>query len=612
MGTEPSFTVTADNFNKTLCVKVTVKGYNGEAAWEAISAVEWKDSVSSVTVVDGKDGFTEVTIPRAGQVLRANIKCSDGTEIGSYPVNADAAYTWYSAENPESILGTEPSLTVTSENVGDTICVKVTVYGYKGEAVWSASEAVPAFMQAQDFAYGAQGDEEFYNVGFQILGVNNQTADDVYASITQIEVKLFADGQEIANRVTVKDDGKDGIAKLKADDQLIGGYDGQLSAAFVKRDAEESNEYWVSSAYDFTEPDCAAIIITVGEGDSEIVYRVENSDLYPTKPGAAIDIPAALPEVTAADELYTSKGGLIENFDSTGLPSVEISLKKGAEEANVRMVIDADENTKAHVQAIAKETVGAGAGRAWNVIEAGWGAAEGFPIADATTTVYLVADQAGTYTATIKLIDVSTGDVLASKEMSMTVKAQQPSVVFGNGDAADVGTINVPDMEVAIGKEGDFDVITFTGAPNESDLADLTECPSDDPDYESWANDVAFTYAYFRLPEGANYLDIRGQASIPYTGLVRLEENNADVDGMMVEIDGQMYYKMAIQFAHQDKAGTWYIDNGNKEGDNDSIVEYNFTVGSVEAGKTPEEGYKPLATYHLRLDYSGLTLADVQ
>ena len=141
LGTKPTYTVTRDNVGKKLCVTVAVKGYKGEVTWTAAAAVP-AVTVSSVAVVDGADGFTPVTNPRAGQVLNANVMLSDGTEIGVYPVNADVTYEWYYKESPETVLGTEPTYTVTTDNAGKTLCVTVTVKDCEGEATWTAAKAV--------------------------------------------------------------------------------------------------------------------------------------------------------------------------------------------------------------------------------------------------------------------------------------------------------------------------------------------------------------------------------------------------------------------------------------------------------------------------------------
>lgn len=102
--------------------------------------VETIKVVLGVNVVDGDDGVTPVTKPVKGQKLTANIVCSD-KEIGSYPADPDAVYSWYDADAPDNILGTEAVYTVTSDTVGRHIAVKVTVNGYDGQAIWESEPA---------------------------------------------------------------------------------------------------------------------------------------------------------------------------------------------------------------------------------------------------------------------------------------------------------------------------------------------------------------------------------------------------------------------------------------------------------------------------------------
>ena len=104
----------------------------------AAFAAEDENVVTGVKVVDGADGVTEVTTPKAGQKLTANIQTSNG-EIGSYPVNEDAHYKWH-YEGSDAVLGTEPTYTVTSDNVGKVLCVTVSVDGYAEEATWTAQK----------------------------------------------------------------------------------------------------------------------------------------------------------------------------------------------------------------------------------------------------------------------------------------------------------------------------------------------------------------------------------------------------------------------------------------------------------------------------------------
>ena len=138
LGTEPYYTVTSDNAEKTLCVEVTVNGYTSSATLEAGDVVP---KVTGVSVVDGVDGFTPVTAPKVGQKLLANIDTTKGT-IGGYPVDPDANYKWYYQDSTDTAIGSEPYYTVTNDNAGKTICVEVSVAGFAGSAVWEAGMPV--------------------------------------------------------------------------------------------------------------------------------------------------------------------------------------------------------------------------------------------------------------------------------------------------------------------------------------------------------------------------------------------------------------------------------------------------------------------------------------
>ncbi|MBO7748051.1 S-layer homology domain-containing protein [Paenibacillus sp. MWE-103] len=124
-------------------------------------------------------------------------------------------------------------------------------------------------VTAQDFGYWA--DQEAYNVGFKL-----DTTKLPYANIASIEVALLDEqGVTLAKRRAVQDQ----IAKLQSDDIEYGGEDGQLNAAFVQRSEAASNEWWTSTAYDFSTPAKAVIKIQDKDGN---VYVAENAELTAT------------------------------------------------------------------------------------------------------------------------------------------------------------------------------------------------------------------------------------------------------------------------------------------------------------------------------------------
>ncbi|SFJ87350.1 Ig-like domain (group 2) [Paenibacillus sp. UNC496MF] len=125
------------------------------------------------------------------------------------------------------------------------------------------------YLTTQDFGYWS--DQDAYNVGFK-LNLSKLS----YDNIASIKVALQdAAGNELANRVATGAQ----IEQLKADDALYGaGLDGELSAAFFERAAPASNEWWTSTAYDFTAPSKAVVTIT---DKSNNVYIVSNGTVNP-------------------------------------------------------------------------------------------------------------------------------------------------------------------------------------------------------------------------------------------------------------------------------------------------------------------------------------------
>lgn len=168
------------------------------------------------------------------------------------------------------------------------------------------------------------------------------------------------------------------------------------------------------------------------------------------------------------------------------------------------------------------------------------------------------------------------------------------------GDANDVGKISIPNVTVTPKIVGDVNMVDFEGEAKKDDLANLTEVPADDPSY-SWAEDVAFAYAYFALPEGADYVNFGDQVSVPNPSLIKLD--GTTTDGQTVEIDGVRHYKMVIQFAHKPTGGEWSLSVGSNNTTN--IVKYVFTAGTVK-----DDVYVPMQTYKITLDYSKMTIVE--
>jgi hypothetical protein len=124
-------------------------------------------------------------------------------------------------------------------------------------------------------------------------------------------------------------------------------------------------------------------------------------------------------DVTTEIKATEDANGLVTGFDTTDRTPIQVTLTKGsADYSNVRVVV---EGVSDGIQLIAQDT----AGNWYNIVKAGWGSSDGFALENATTPVYLVANTAGTYTATIKLVDVSNSNAeLATATASVTAVQQ--------------------------------------------------------------------------------------------------------------------------------------------------------------------------------------------
>lgn len=89
-------------------------------------------------------------------------------------------------------------------------------------------------------------------------------------------------------------------------------------------------------------------------------------------------------------------------------------------------------------------------GEIWDMITAGWGPANGFPVNagyNVTTTFQIVADKAGSYSADIVLYDVTTGDVLSRQTISFDANILVTTETELSESLADstIDTIYLPD-----------------------------------------------------------------------------------------------------------------------------------------------------------------------
>lgn len=152
--------------------------------------------------------------------------------------------------------------------------------------------------------------------------------------------------------------------------------------------------------------------------DTALTNAKNAIDAVSVKVAASIEFGEVSGTVTETEPVTTSVyGQAAADFDTTAYRYVDASLAKGdTEYSNVRFEISID--TPGALQLFAKDTDN----NWYNVIVTGWGPAEGFPIADATTRFYIVGLQAGTHEITMKLVDVNNGNsAIITKTEQVTV-----------------------------------------------------------------------------------------------------------------------------------------------------------------------------------------------
>ncbi|MED4780366.1 hypothetical protein [Brevibacillus choshinensis] len=187
--------------NHTVLVRVAaVTGVSNASAPTTLSFTtnQTVPTMTGVNVIDGADGVTPVTTPQVGQVIRANITLSDGTTVGAYPVDPKATYKWYYTDS-DTVLGTEASYTVTSDNVGKKISVEVSYAGTTGTQTWTAQNPVAQVAPTVSYEFN----------GFDQFKAGIETAFDIKATATNIpadknvryKALLKKDGSAVANQV---------------------------------------------------------------------------------------------------------------------------------------------------------------------------------------------------------------------------------------------------------------------------------------------------------------------------------------------------------------------------------------------------------------------------
>ncbi|MGI5893926.1 MAG: pectate lyase-like adhesive domain-containing protein [Candidatus Merdivicinus sp.] len=170
-------------------------------------------------------------------------------------------------------------------------------------------------------------------------------------------------------------------------------------------------------------------------GKNQYFYFV-NNDL-----GKPVVEMAEKDEFTVTEKVAAEENGKITEYVPVDENKVAVSLKKGVESyTNVRFVVEVEGEAADGLQLIAQDT----SGNWYDIAVAGWGIEAGFPIADATTNVYVTANKAGTYHVTVKLVDVKNDSAVLAEVSGVIEAVEAPVTEEETEDVSSVQEAHVP------------------------------------------------------------------------------------------------------------------------------------------------------------------------
>ena len=287
----------------------------------------------------------------------------------------------------------------------------------------------PTFLQSPSLTVWSENDNEEYKQGDvtfpvgSILQYNVNFNGATLGDFSSAAVEFYVGNEKVGTN-TVK---AEAIEQYSTSTGLTG-----LITAGPNEAEAEADPFWNIGAYTSDQKPTKVVFRFVKDGvNYQIAADYTSVELSPTITLA--DVPTEVIPIEAKATEDTN--GLVTGFNPVDKTPINVSLEKGSVDySNVRVVV---EGLNDGIQLIAKDT----ANNWYNIVKTGWGPAEGFALADAITPIYVVANQPGTYTATIKLVDVTSNTVLATTTAS--IKAEAP-VVSPAITLADVPTEVIP------------------------------------------------------------------------------------------------------------------------------------------------------------------------
>ncbi|MGD0977150.1 MAG: InlB B-repeat-containing protein [Minisyncoccia bacterium] len=157
-----------------------------------------------------------------------------------------------------------------------------------------------------------------------------------------------------------------------------------------------------------------------------------------------------------------------------GLSPIAVRLQNTGDAASANVRISPIGDASGHIQLWAKDTLG----NWYDINVTGWGPAEGFPVPapyDATTNVYAISDEVGSYDMIANLILVSNSSLVAHTKGIITV-APAPTLLFDTGitDGSTIlpGTLATQFTITTTGVPGTMHTLGLTGTTATPALAD--------------------------------------------------------------------------------------------------------------------------------------------
>lgn len=422
---------TADSTgNVTITVNVAAQPANANSAPMAPTGVSASDNDSTNAEVDGRDFKVNWTVSASGDVTSQEIYILPSWI--DLNINTQTPVVTFANNTTDTWTG---EAGITTDSAGNSLGqdrYKVYVVAVNGNGKTASAEANMT----------AKRDMPLPNAPTDIHAVDN---DNIYVGV---------DGRDFTVNWTVST--SDGVTGQEIYILPTGTFLNMLTHTPVATFADNTTNSWTGGA--------GVTKDSVGNNLTGGTYKVEVAavSVYGKHARNGVDVTVVSDSATGVAPTITVSGvpttvtteakvaednstGEVTGFVVGSRTPIAVFLAKGSVDySNVRVVV---EGVTEGVQLIAQDT----AGNWYNIVKTGWGPVSGFALADATTNVYLVANEAATYNATIKLVDVTNSNaVLATATASVIAEAPAPGNISADPVITTTRQVITPDIGTRI------------------------------------------------------------------------------------------------------------------------------------------------------------------